>query len=57
MVYAPMDDSPTSEEKFKSKQKRKLSKHLENEKDKTIKAKRKMHAGEKELYEPMVALS
>lgn len=57
MVYAPMDELPSSEEKIKSKTKRKLNKHLENEKDKTIKAKRKMHAGEKELYEPMIALS
>lgn len=52
-----MDDLPSSEEKIKSKKKRKLNKHLENENDKTIKAKRKMHAGEKELYEPMIALS
>lgn len=52
-----MDDLPSAEEKFKSKNKRKLNKHLENEKDKTIKAKRKMHVGEKELYEPMIALS
>lgn len=52
-----MEDLPSSEEKIKSKKKRKLSKHLENENDKTIKAKRKMHAGEKELYEPMIALS
>lgn len=57
MVYAPMDDSPASEEKFKSKKKRKLNIYSENEKDKTIKAKRKMHMGEKELYEPMIALS
>ncbi|XP_025416484.1 uncharacterized protein LOC112687777 isoform X2 [Sipha flava] len=57
MVYAPIDDLPASEEKVKSKTKRKLNKHLENEKDKTIKAKRKMHMGEKELYEPMIALS
>lgn len=57
MVYAPMDDVPAVEEKVKSKKKRKLNKHLENENDKTVKAKRKMHAGEKELYEPMIALS
>lgn len=57
MVYAPVEDVPSSEEKIKSKKKRKLNKHLENENDKTIKAKRKMHAGEKELYEPMIALS
>ncbi|XP_026821976.1 uncharacterized protein LOC113560349 isoform X3 [Rhopalosiphum maidis] len=57
MVYAPVEDLPSSEEKVKSKTKRKLNKHLENENDKTIKAKRKMHAGEKELYEPMIALS
>lgn len=57
MVYAPMDDLPSSEEKIKSKKKRKLNKHLDNEKEKTIKAKRKMHMGEKELYEPMIALS
>ncbi|XP_060852233.1 uncharacterized protein LOC132930399 isoform X2 [Rhopalosiphum padi] len=57
MVYAPVEDLPSSEEKIKSKTKRKLNKHLENENDKTIKAKRKMHAGEKELYEPMIALS
>ncbi|XP_060875198.1 uncharacterized protein LOC132948650 isoform X1 [Metopolophium dirhodum] len=57
MVYAPMEDLPSSEEKVKSKKKRKLNKHLENENDKTIKAKRKMHVGEKELYEPMIALS
>ncbi|KAL4090067.1 hypothetical protein QTP88_024969 [Uroleucon formosanum] len=57
MVYAPMEELPSSEEKVKSKKKRKLNKHLDNENDKTIKAKRKMHAGEKELYEPMVALS
>lgn len=57
MVYAPMEDLSSSEEKVKSKKKWKLNKHLENENDKTIKAKRKMHAGEKELYEPMVALS
>lgn len=57
MVYAPMDDLPASDEKVKSKTKRKLNKHLENEKDKTIKAKRKMHLGEKELNEPMIALS
>lgn len=52
-----MDELPFSEEKIKSKKKRKLNKHLENEKDKTLKAKRKMHMGEKELYEPMIALS
>jgi len=57
MVYAPVEDLPSSDEKIKSKTKRKLNKHLENENDKTIKAKRKMHAGEKELYEPMIALS
>uniref|UniRef100_A0A2S2NMG9 Uncharacterized protein n=1 Tax=Schizaphis graminum TaxID=13262 RepID=A0A2S2NMG9_SCHGA len=57
MVYAPVEDLPNSDEKIKSKTKRKLNKHLENENDKTIKAKRKMHAGEKELYEPMIALS
>lgn len=57
MVYAPVEDVPSSEEKIKSKKKRKLNKHLENENDKTIKAKRKMHVGEKELYEPMIALS
>lgn len=52
-----MDEFPSSEEKIKSKKKRKLNKHLENEKDKTLQAKRKMHTGEKELYEPMIALS
>lgn len=57
LVYAPMDKLSATEENVKSKTKRKLNKHLENEKDKTIKAKRKMHAGEKELYEPMIALS
>jgi len=57
MVYAPMDDWSVDEEKVKSKQKKKLNKHIANEKDKTIKAKRKMHTGEKELNEPMIALS
>lgn len=52
-----MEELPTTEEKIKSKTKRKLNKHTENEKDKMIKAKRKIHAGEKELYEPMIALS
>ncbi|XP_050434583.1 uncharacterized protein LOC126841877 [Adelges cooleyi] len=57
MVYAPADDYYPADDKTKSKKKRKLNKYQENEKDKTIKAKRKIHAGEKELYEPMVALS
>lgn len=58
MVYAPMDDLPAADdERIKSKKKRKLNKHAESEKHKTIKAKRKMHAGEKELNEPMIALS
>jgi len=57
MVYAPMDEISVNDNTVKSKTKKKLNKHVENEKEKTIKAKRKIHAGEKELYEPMIALS
>ncbi|XP_050543826.1 uncharacterized protein LOC126906924 [Daktulosphaira vitifoliae] len=58
MVYASADDfQSVADEKIKSKKKRKLNKHQENEKDKLSKAKRIIHTGEKELYEPMIALS